>query len=281
MNNKNDYDDHHHHHDIHRIHGFNSSQSQLYVSRPLPCVIIQHPSLNNNANCGNINAMKSCTMDTTTIVVTKEGKNNAYNNASMNQQSNVTKKKSISVIEDFAFDDMISSNSNEALAVSPIINKQEIIDPNHHQYKQQYTYEYQGIRLVDDQHHQHHHHQHHLNPHFQHKRHHIKNNQHTNPKNYMMNSPHNLLLPAHKYYSLNDQHHQHQTITTINAPIFSFPQQFFTSFHPLDIANNYDSQQYYQQHNQHYQQISYDYGDSSASSRVKNHNHTHQDHSKS
>lgn len=220
------------------------------------------------------NSMNS-TIDTT-VLVSKEGKDNA----SINQQSNVTQKTSI--IENFALDDiMMQTNSNQALAASSTI-----IDPPQLQHNQQYTYEYQDFRLLGDQRQHHHQHQQQYYHHQRQHHDHTMTYQHDNPNfniidhhDYEINSPNKLLLPAKTFYSSNDKHQRYKTITTINVPTFYYPQQFVTIFRPIHMANNYDSQQHYH-HHQHNRQINHDYRNSSLSSRVDNHHLNHEDHSK-
>lgn len=222
----------------------------------------------------------------TTVLVSKEDKDNA----SINQQSNVT-QKTTSITGNFALDDfMMQTTSNQALAVSSTINKQEIIDPPQLQHNQQYTYEYQDFRLLGDQRQQHHHHHQHQQQynhhHHQHQHHdHNVTYQQDNPNFNIsdhhddeMNSPNKLLSPGNTFYSSNDKHQRYKTITTINVPTSYYPQQFVTIFRTIHMANNFDSQQHY--HHQHNQQINHDYRNSSLPSRVDNHHLNHQDHSK-
>lgn len=198
--------DHHH-----VVRGCNSSGAQLYFN-----------SKNSTVN--------------TSVLISKD-------NASINQQSNVTQKTSI--IENVSLDDiiMMQTNSNQVLAASSTINKQDIIDPPQLQHNQKYTYEYQDFRSLGNQRHQHHHH------HQQQYHHHHHQHQ---------NHDHTLLLPANTYYSLNDKQQLYKTITTIKVPTFYYPQQFVTTFRPIHMANNYDSQQHYH-HHQHNQQNNHDF----------------------
>jgi hypothetical protein len=241
----------------HVVRGCNSSAAQLYF-----------------------NSMNS-TIDTTVLVGNED-------------KDNVTEKTSIT--RNFALDDiMMQTTSNQAIAVSSTINKQDIIDPPQLQHNQQNTYEYQDFRLLGDQRQQHHHHHHHHQHQQQYIHHHHQQHQHhdhtmtyqqDNPNFNIsdhdddeINSPNKLLLPANTFYSSNDKHQRYKTITTINVPTFYYPQQFVTIFRTIHMPNNYDSQQHYH-HHQHNRQINHDYRNSSLSSLVDNHHLNHQDHSK-